>query len=350
MIPIPTKLIDGDIAVSRNSTIGGNSTVRGSVHVGHDLKVDGYLEAPNIKGVCKGLFPDDTTLLKLYPRPQTGWWALVGDSFPAELYTVNKKGEWSNTGNTVDSTDLKLDLSQCKQDIENLANLIAALEIAHNKLSETVSQKAEQKDLDKISDRLNNIRIRNFDGTSLLIPSNGQVFFNPAKKQMLSQGEYAYYGLNQYDYNDPDTGLARLDTLFQFNNELYRFDGDLLKKYNAEVNEISNAEIDDIIGDLDFDADGNPVFGACTCGPKLGEISREIDRIKSEIDAGADVESIGRQEILALLMENMMPGGPTDTVCACAPKIEALEEHLETMEDELAVESIATDEIMSLLK
>ena len=113
---------------------------------------------------------------------------------------------------------------------------------------------------------------------------------------------------------------------------------------------ISNAEIDDIIGDLDFDADGNPVLGACTCGPKLGEISREIDRIKSEIDAGADVESIGRQEILALLMENMMPGGPADTVCACAPKIEALEEHLETMEDELAVESIATDEIMSLLK
>ena len=56
MSSIPTKQIDGDVAVGRDVNIGGKATIRGSAKVGHNLTVDGWLEAKNIKGPNKGLF------------------------------------------------------------------------------------------------------------------------------------------------------------------------------------------------------------------------------------------------------------------------------------------------------
>lgn len=56
MSSIPTKQIDGDVAVGRNVSAGGNAVVRGCVTIGHNLKVEGWLHAPNIKGACKGYF------------------------------------------------------------------------------------------------------------------------------------------------------------------------------------------------------------------------------------------------------------------------------------------------------
>ena len=56
MSSIKTTQIDGDVSVGRNVAIGGKADIAGSVHVGHNLKVDGWLEAPNSKGANKGIF------------------------------------------------------------------------------------------------------------------------------------------------------------------------------------------------------------------------------------------------------------------------------------------------------
>lgn len=69
MSSIPTKQIDGDVAVSRDVNIGGKANIRGSAKVGHNLTVDGWLEAKNIKGPNKGLFKTAAQLREAYPNP-----------------------------------------------------------------------------------------------------------------------------------------------------------------------------------------------------------------------------------------------------------------------------------------
>lgn len=98
MSSIPTIHRDGDASIGRNVTVGGKATVRGSAVIGHSLRVEGWLDAPNIKGVNKGVFADVATLRAAYPSPERGWFAFVGDTLPAPLYVVNERGEWIATG------------------------------------------------------------------------------------------------------------------------------------------------------------------------------------------------------------------------------------------------------------
>lgn len=93
MAKIPTMHIDGDAAVGRHVAVGGNATVQGSMRVGHNVRIDGWLEARNIKGPNKGLFKTDAKLKERYPTPQDGWWALVGDTVPAQVY-IASGGSW----------------------------------------------------------------------------------------------------------------------------------------------------------------------------------------------------------------------------------------------------------------
>lgn len=69
--------IDGDVSVGHDVAVGGKVEVSGHVVVGRDLKVYGWLDAPNIKGPSKGLFKTEAQLLASYPKPRNGWWALV---------------------------------------------------------------------------------------------------------------------------------------------------------------------------------------------------------------------------------------------------------------------------------
>lgn len=94
---IKTTHLDGDVSVGRHITSGGNADIAGSTHIGHDLVVDGWLEAPNIRGANKGFFLDEAKLQEAYPKPQKGWWAVVGDSIPGPIYVV-EKGKWKNSG------------------------------------------------------------------------------------------------------------------------------------------------------------------------------------------------------------------------------------------------------------
>lgn len=97
MSAIPTKHIDGDVDVGRNVSMGGDATIRGNATIDHDLKVNGWLDAKNIKGILRGLFESESILNETYPNPEEGWCALVGDSLPADVYVV-RQSVWVPTG------------------------------------------------------------------------------------------------------------------------------------------------------------------------------------------------------------------------------------------------------------
>lgn len=92
-----TKKVDGDLVVGRNVNAGGNATVQGNVSVGNDVVVKGWLKAKNIQGPCKGLFATEDRLKTCHPMPHEGWWALVGDTLPADIWRADN-GEWKATG------------------------------------------------------------------------------------------------------------------------------------------------------------------------------------------------------------------------------------------------------------
>ena len=170
MSSIPTKQIDGDVAVGRNVSMGGTGTVRGSLTVGHNLTVEGWLEAKNIKGPNKGLFKTAVQLRESYPNPQDGWWALVtvegsassdhlGQLFVADGGTwvaqVDSDGNALLKGNpTIDSTEyleaveqmtsdleaVKVDVTQNASDIKSLRSTQTTQGDSINSLSEKVTQ------------------------------------------------------------------------------------------------------------------------------------------------------------------------------------------------------------------
>lgn len=98
-----TRHIDGDVSVGRNVAIGGNTMVQGGAIVKHGLRVEGWLDAPNIKGVNKGIFLTENDLRTTYPVPQDGWFAGVGTSSPFAAY-VGMGGQWVATGGTITIT------------------------------------------------------------------------------------------------------------------------------------------------------------------------------------------------------------------------------------------------------
>ena len=101
MSSVKTTQIDGDISVGRHVAIGGDAIMQGNGHVKGRFRIDGVLEAKNIKGESadKGVFTSLENLKEAYPSPKDGWWALVGDTLPCPIY-VAKNGEWAATGGT----------------------------------------------------------------------------------------------------------------------------------------------------------------------------------------------------------------------------------------------------------
>lgn len=93
----PTRHIDGHTALGGNATVGGKATVRGHATFDHNVRVKGYLEAPNVRGGDKGMWRSKAALEAGYPNPEDGWHALVGDTLPADVY-VAIDGQWVATG------------------------------------------------------------------------------------------------------------------------------------------------------------------------------------------------------------------------------------------------------------
>lgn len=102
------RKIDGDLQVANRVTVGGVTTLNANVKIKRNLRVEGTLDAFNIKGAGKGLFPNSDELKRCYPAPESGWWAIVGDTLPGPIWIV-VDGQWQSSGNiggdTVDLTD-----------------------------------------------------------------------------------------------------------------------------------------------------------------------------------------------------------------------------------------------------
>lgn len=64
-----------------------------------DVTVKGWLEAANITGFLRGLYPTYDELKEKLPEPHEGWCALVGETLPATLYRASGL-QWHNTGTT----------------------------------------------------------------------------------------------------------------------------------------------------------------------------------------------------------------------------------------------------------
>ena len=91
--------IDGDLAVSRNAEIGRDVDIHGKARVAGSLKVEGFLDAPHIKGAAKGLFNSVEELTREYPDPRPGWFAIVLDATNKEKGILYKaeNGGWVAT-------------------------------------------------------------------------------------------------------------------------------------------------------------------------------------------------------------------------------------------------------------
>lgn len=100
--------IQGNASVSRNLNVGGHANVNGDALINHNLVVKGWVDAPNIKGPLKGMYASEETLNAAYPRPMPGWFALVGNTLPADVYRV-ERGKWIPTGEKGGEFNLWLD-------------------------------------------------------------------------------------------------------------------------------------------------------------------------------------------------------------------------------------------------
>lgn len=117
--------IQGSANVSRNANVGGHANVNGDVTVGHNLFIKGWVDAPNIKGPCKGLYASEDALKAAYPRPMPGWFALVGNTLPAQVWRT-EGNQWVPTGETGGEFNLWLD--QLETDVKDLTEEVRDME------------------------------------------------------------------------------------------------------------------------------------------------------------------------------------------------------------------------------
>lgn len=118
---VKTTPIEGDVTVSRNAAIGGEARIAGNMTVGHNVVIKGWLDAPNVKGINKGIFLTKQALREAYPNPHDGWLAGVGTSTPFDAY-IGNGGDWVPTGGVMEFT---VDLGQFTGDLENLKEEVA---------------------------------------------------------------------------------------------------------------------------------------------------------------------------------------------------------------------------------
>lgn len=116
---IENHSVGGSVAVGRDVTVGGRSTVRGNATFDRDVYISGWLNARNIRGAGKGLYETVDKLNSAYPNPENGWFALVGDTLPADIYRA-WGGEWKATGQKGGEPVLELaKLTELSEPLEN---------------------------------------------------------------------------------------------------------------------------------------------------------------------------------------------------------------------------------------
>lgn len=105
------NVIEGDVAVGRHIEAGGDLDIQGKGRIAGSLKVEGFLDAPHIKGAAKGLFQTEEDLNREYPNPRAGWFAIVrdeNDETKGFLYMATN-GEWVKTSRESRQFDFIMD-------------------------------------------------------------------------------------------------------------------------------------------------------------------------------------------------------------------------------------------------
>lgn len=120
---IENHSVGGSVAVGRDVTVGGRSTIRGNATFNRDVYISGWLNARNIRGAGKGLYETVEKLKSAYPNPENGWFALVGDTLPADIYRA-WGGEWKATGQK--GGEPVLELARLTELSESLENEVSA--------------------------------------------------------------------------------------------------------------------------------------------------------------------------------------------------------------------------------
>lgn len=132
---IENHSVGGSVAVGRDVTVGGRSNVRGNATFNRDVYISGWLNARNIRGAGKGLYETVEKLNSAYPNPENGWFALVGNTLPADIYRA-WGGKWEATGQK--GGEPVLELAKLTELSESLENEISARVAADEALKKAV--------------------------------------------------------------------------------------------------------------------------------------------------------------------------------------------------------------------
>lgn len=140
---IENHSVGGSVAVGRDVTVGGRSTIRGNATFNRDVYISGWLNARNIRGAGKGLYETVDKLNSAYPNPENGWFALVGNTLPADIYRA-WGGEWVATGQKGGEPVLELaKLTELSESLENeVSARIATDEALKNAIDAEVTARA----------------------------------------------------------------------------------------------------------------------------------------------------------------------------------------------------------------
>lgn len=132
---IENHSVGGSVAVGRDITVGGRSTVRGNATFNRDVYISGWLNARNIRGAGKGLYETVGNLNSAYPNPENGWFALVGNTLPADIYRA-WGGEWKATGQK--GGEPVLEIAKLTELSESLENEVSARVAADEALKKAI--------------------------------------------------------------------------------------------------------------------------------------------------------------------------------------------------------------------
>lgn len=97
-------------------------TFYGDVNIHNNLTVAGTIRAKGINNPCVGFFPSEEALEEKWPTPKVGWWAIVGDTIPGEIYHCVTEGEWTDSGETGGSGEVDLTEYAKLTDIPEIAD------------------------------------------------------------------------------------------------------------------------------------------------------------------------------------------------------------------------------------
>lgn len=153
---IHNQSIPGTLSVGRDIFVGGRMTTRGNSVIERDLYVKGWLNARNIRGAGKGLYETVEKLNAAYPDPHNGWYALVGNSLPADIYRA-WGGKWVATGEQ--GGEPALEFAKVTEIYNELQDEIIAREEADAALQQAIEAEAEErKNADNaLSQKIDNI-------------------------------------------------------------------------------------------------------------------------------------------------------------------------------------------------